>query len=826
MTDLRPPDQTLGTLLDTAAVGVWTWDIESQRVTWSLGLERLMGLVPGTFAGTFEAYRACVHPDDRAAVMASIQAAVQAGKPYELDHRVIVSNRTRWVTCRSQLIRDDSGRATGMRGVVWDISARKDAEARATRLYRLSAVVSALNKEAPNVASQRELFERACRLAVEIGTVRLAWVCLVGDDGSISETAACAAEDGLSGSSVSAPTGPRALSPMHEAVASGCYAVSRDEPGGVLPSAAFPLRCRGRVIGALGICTSLPDGFDEEELGLLDGLAKDVGGALDSLARDQGRRAALEALRRSEERYRSLVEQATDAIFLTDETYRFVDVTGAACRMLGYTREELLARRIPDILEAGELDQRPLRSIVAGAAWTIERRLLRKDGTHVAAEICAKVLPPGTRLQAFARDIGERKELEAQILMSDRLASLGRLAGGVAHEINNPLAYVAMNLELAEQQLTKLSATSAAIGIAGFLAASRDGAERVRRIVRTLGAFGRGDDDQVTASDVHRALDVAISITENKIRHRARLIKRYAADRAVRANELILGQVFVNLLINSADAVPEGQVEQHEIRVSTSVGKDGRVIVEIRDTGHGISPEVRARIFDPFFSTKPVGTGAGLGLSISHSIVTRFGGEIELESGTTGGTTARVVLLAAEEPAAALTLPPASPRSRHARILVVDDEVPFARVLGEALGHHDVTVIADSRTARALCARESFDCILCDLMMPDLDGPGFYDALRADGHGLEKRIVFMTGGAFTPRASRFLASVPNRCVEKPFSTQTLEDAVRGALEPSALVLSDSAFGPRYTGSPPIVAQDTVNHQGEESLAMSQILDED
>jgi two-component system cell cycle sensor histidine kinase/response regulator CckA len=191
-----------------------------------------------------------------------------------------------------------------------------------------------------------------------------------------------------------------------------------------------------------------------------------------------------------------------------------------------------------------------------------------------------------------------------------------------------------------------------------------------------------------------------------------------------------------------------------------------------------MSPEVRARVFDPFFSTKPIGMGTGLGLSICHSIIQRFGGEIELNGALGHGTTARVVLVASDEAAVTQERSPASVRSAGARILVVDDELAFARVLGEALDYHDVTVLGSARAARMLCANQSFDCILCDLMMPDLDGPGFYEALQADGRGLEKRIVFMTGGAFTPRARQFLSSIPNVCVDKPLSIRSVEEVVR------------------------------------------------
>jgi CheY-like chemotaxis protein/two-component sensor histidine kinase len=318
------------------------------------------------------------------------------------------------------------------------------------------------------------------------------------------------------------------------------------------------------------------------------------------------------------------------------------------------------------------------------------------------------------------------------------------------------------------------------------LAEAYDGAERVRGIVRALATFGRGDEETVGAVDVHRALEAAIRIAENKIRYRARLVTRYDATPLVRGSELRLVQVFVNLLVNAADAIPEGNVDHHEIRVRTKNGSGDRVVVEVSDTGAGISPEIRARIFDPFFTTKSVGLGTGLGLAISHGIVTALGGEISVESAPGDGATFRVALLAAraadDTPNVVARIGPA--KRPRARILVIDDERSIARVIAAALPEHDVTIAGSGHDGLTLSLSGSFDCILSDIAMPDVTGPELYESLRADGRGIETRMVFMTGGAFAPRAAAFLERVPNVCIEKPFQIARVEDAVRGVLERS------------------------------------------
>jgi CheY-like chemotaxis protein/two-component sensor histidine kinase len=313
------------------------------------------------------------------------------------------------------------------------------------------------------------------------------------------------------------------------------------------------------------------------------------------------------------------------------------------------------------------------------------------------------------------------------------------------------------------------------------LADSEDGVSRVRAIVRELDAFGRGDEHRLSAVDVNRALDVAIRIADAKIRQNAQLVKAYGTPPLANANELRLGQVFVNLLVNAADAYPASQRRSRpgEIRVRTGALPDGRAFAEVSDDGVGMTADVKSRIFDTFFTTKPVGAGTGLGLSICHRIVTSLGGEITVESEPGRGSTFRVAIPACDgaKPRDAPVAKPAPPTPARARVLVVDDEKAIARVIKDVLKQHEVTVAEDGKHARALATSGTFDCIVCDLLMPDLSGSDLYEILRVDGRGLERRIVFMTGGAFAPSARAFLSSVPNRCIEKPFSLAAIDAAV-------------------------------------------------
>jgi signal transduction histidine kinase len=373
----------------------------------------------------------------------------------------------------------------------------------------------------------------------------------------------------------------------------------------------------------------------------------------------------------------------------------------------------------------------------------------------------------------------ERRRLHATQAETERLAALGTLAAGVAHEINNPLAYVAANLAFVAGAIDAPDAKSAA-QVREALAEAREGCERIRQIVRDLQLFSRAEDagDDGELVDVRAVLDSSANVVANEVRARAKLVKEYAADvPAVSANATRLGQVFLNLILNAAQAVPEGEPDKHEVRlVARAAGE--QVIVEVRDTGQGIRPEVRARIFDPFFTTKPVGVGTGLGLSIAHRIVTALGGDLDVESEPGHGATFRVRLPAAPREAstgAKGSMPRLVASRRRARILVIDDEPMIGAMLERVLRHaHDVDSTADAVVAIDRITRgERFDLILCDLMMPGRTGEDVQRAIAAVAPDQARRMMFLTGGASSRRAQEFLERQPNPVVEKPFVVDDL-----------------------------------------------------
>jgi CheY-like chemotaxis protein/anti-sigma regulatory factor (Ser/Thr protein kinase) len=297
--------------------------------------------------------------------------------------------------------------------------------------------------------------------------------------------------------------------------------------------------------------------------------------------------------------------------------------------------------------------------------------------------------------------------------------------------------------------------------------------------------------------DLRAVMDSAAKMAAGELRPRAQLIRDYVADvPPVEGNEARLAQVFLNLIINAAQALPEGQPEQNEVRL-TLRGHEGQVVAEVRDTGCGIPPEVLGRIFDPFFTTKPVGVGTGLGLALCHAFISAMSGRIEVESQVGKGTVFRVVLPAASVPEQRSPQAPQVQLSgmSRGRVLVVDDDPLVSAALRRTLvREHEVEVVLSSRQALELLISPAgdFDVILCDLMMPEMTGMELHAHLEESAPQRARRMVFITGGAYTPAARSFLERVNNPRVEKPFEPEKLRAQILEAVKRARAPLADRA----------------------------------
>jgi signal transduction histidine kinase len=389
----------------------------------------------------------------------------------------------------------------------------------------------------------------------------------------------------------------------------------------------------------------------------------------------------------------------------------------------------------------------------------------------------------GRRREALAAARAEQLALEqlkaaqSQLAAQDQLASLGMLAAGVAHEINNPLAYLAANLELIEQRLEEPLDKAE---LRGMVSEAADGVMRIRNIVSSLRTLSRVEQQNPRAPiDLREVVQVTARLAGNQLRRDARFEVNVPNEPVVALGDAgRLGQVVLNLLVNAGQALPKGR-KQNLITLSALREGDDAVL-QVEDNGDGIPPEVLPRIFSPFFTTKPVGVGTGLGLSVCKGIVASLGGTMTVNSRYGEGATFRVVLPLSE---ATLEPPPAEPvvetrATAHGgatptRVLVIDDDEHVTRVIARALRDFEVKLVNRSQDALAILAVEGFDVILCDLIMPHSSGIDIYRELARTRPELAQRMIFLTGGTVSADDEMFLTTVGNPCVRKPFATDAL-----------------------------------------------------
>jgi PAS domain S-box-containing protein len=515
-------------------------------------------------------------------------------------------------------------------------------------------------------------------------------------------------------------------------------------------------------------------------------------------------------LRERERWFSTTLRSIGDAVISTDLEARVTFMNTVAETLTGWRTEDAVGRPLDEVLrlaqeETHEAVENPIRRALRdGKVSRLGERiaLLGKDGAERPIDdIAAPIIDEGDVLGAVMvfRDVSEQRRLQRQIELADRLASVGTMAAGVANEVNEPLALILSNLQYISEQLNnhrselhKLFSDEAYASLFKRLEETQKavseaevGAHRVTKIVSELRAFARPPTNHERPVDLRRVLSWAGEVVAHEIRSKAALAMQVGQVPMVHADESRLGQVFINLLLNAAQAIAPGNAKDNEVRVTGRTAPDGRAVIEVRDTGCGIPADLLGRIFDPFFTTKAVGTGTGLGLSICHGIVRSLGGQIHVESQVGKGSLFRVLL-----PPAPIELTGNAPANNgvtaggeHGRILVIDDEPLVATAIRRALQPaHQVTCVKTVREAMALIERgEAFDAILCDLILPEVTGMDFYDDLLRARPDVARRVIFMSGGAFTPKAIEFVASVSNRCLEKPFSPETLRGAVRQTL---------------------------------------------
>jgi PAS domain S-box-containing protein len=391
-----------------------------------------------------------------------------------------------------------------------------------------------------------------------------------------------------------------------------------------------------------------------------------------------------------------------------------------------------------------------------------------------------------TGAAALSRDVTEVRKLQASVIQSDRVIALGTLAASVAHEINNPLTYMLGHTQLLRDALVEAGQILSGRGapedgrlrdlvhrMSSMIEPIHSGTQRIGVITRELRTFSRPEAGALTIVDICSVVKSVLQLVGKELEARARLVVDLGETVPVRGQQAKLVQVVLNLVVNAMHAIPDGSAHDNEIAVRTQNEGDV-VVIEVSDTGPGVPAGDRERIFDPFVSTKDIGEGSGLGLFVCRNIARGFAGDVTVGDRPGGGAVFRVVLpVASSAPVVDSEQPVSSSAGRASgRVLIVDDEPMIADVLGEQLmraGYH-VTIEYDAERTLEVLAQgdQAVDLVFCDLMMKHVTGMDLWEALTRRQPAALAKVVFMTGGAFTPRARAFIEDHPDQVVEKPF----------------------------------------------------------
>lgn len=547
--------------------------------------------------------------------------------------------------------------------------------------------------------------------------------------------------------------------------------------------AYIPIARRGERIGVVGVGSVNPRLFTDEELDHVEAMADLLAVALENAG-------LVDTLRRAEWRFRTLFRNAPDIVLTVLQSGRIREANDVVRDVIGLDPVQVVGRELTSLVDptdANELGSALARAF-AGSAERVEVGVTnavteRRHAVALAMRSLPEADPPSVLI--IGRDTTQERDMRMRLMESDRLAAVGELVAGVAHEVNNPLSSISAFAQLLLRDQ-------------GLSAAQRDSIEviksetlRASQVVRDLLAFARRSEPQRAAIDLNAIVARTIRLRGYELNSAHVSVEQVlAADLPpVLGDSRQLQQVCLNLVTNAVQAMgPQGS---GTLRVTTRTEDDGEsVVLEMRDTGPGIPAAARGRIFEPFFTTKGEGEGTGLGLSVSYGIVAAHGGRLELVETSAQGTVFRMTL-----PVAPIDAPDgphrdsggAAVRSPLAgmRLLFVDDE-PALRSGVEAYGKmrgFSVLTAPDGESALEIVRRTGVDVVVCDLRMPSMDGVAFHERLRRERPGLATRTVFVTGDVVTSRPTNMRQPV----LTKPFTFERLEELLASVVRPGPAV---------------------------------------
>ncbi len=591
-------------------VGSWEWELDGNRITWSEELCRIFGIAPSEFGGTLDGYLEIVHPDDRTMAREVMEKALARGGPFAFEHRVVRgADDVRTIFGWGQIFIDGSGTAVRVAGTAQDITERRQVE----------AALRESEQRFRNLCLTAPVMLMALDPEGRIRDVSNYWLQTMGYD-----RAEVVGRDGFSFIT------PESQDRLHAAIEENC-------------------RRHETVIKNLPIRGIRKDGTTIDLLSTsvaqLDDACALKGVICVSINVTELKRAE-EALQESEERYRALVEHAPDAIMVMDvETGKFVDVNAHAEKLYGFTREQLLTMGPPDLCrearagrehsDAKECEDM-IEKVMSGETAIFEVVEVNSEGREIPVQMRLSKLPAAGRnlIRVSATDISELRQLQDKVRHTEKLAAVGALAAGVAHEIGNPL----MALSMAAQSLERKVCDEYGQMKLGLI---REHIERISRIVHQMNDLSRPKSGQRAACDVNLIVRNAVDMVRHDRRSRGAQIEYELSEAlpAVEAVEDELTQVCINLALNAFDAMAANPPDRpRRLTIRSGATKSG-VLVAFHDTGPGVPAEAREKLFQPFFTTKEPGKGSGLGLSVSYRILQEHPGALRLDDHGSPGAT-------------------------------------------------------------------------------------------------------------------------------------------------------------------------------------------
>jgi PAS domain S-box-containing protein len=821
---LREKQAQLVLAMGIAKLAHWEFDVETNSVTADAHLFHLLGSAPeqeGGLSMSPEVYiQKFVHPEDAVLVAGEVATGIATADPHfarQFEHRIIRrdgAERVMLVRCRIHL--DAKGRTRKFLGTNQDVTEQKQAELRIRHLNRFYEVLSDINKTIVREKDPLTMLAEACRVVVDKGGFRMAWVGMFDAASHQLQPAATAGVvdgytdlinmdlhdkengGGLSGQCFRSGELVTCSDIEHAPFPGGLRAEALKR--GYRSSACFPLRVEGKVRGVFSLYSGKAGFFDAEELRLLDELAQDVGFALEVSEGESRRRQAEQELRWRTAFFEAQVHSAIDGILVVDSAGKkllqnrrmnelwkipphFADDPDDSPQLkfiLDQVREQgVFVQKIAHLNSHPDESSSDLIELVNGSTLESYSAPVRgSDGTYYG------------RVWTF-HDITERKKLEAQFLRAQRMESIGTLASGVAHDLNNILTPIMMSMAVLRMGIAENKRAS-------LFDTMESCAERGAQIVKQVLAFSRGMDGE------KHPLQIDLLIQEMEQMIRSTFPKNIIVESVIEPHLwLVLGdgtqlhQVLLNLCVNARDAMPDGgtlRLSASNLDIDVSYASmlpetipGPYVLLEVSDTGSGIPPEIVDRIFDPFFTTKGVGKGTGLGLSTVHGIVKGHGGLLKVSSTPGHGTSFQIYLPAAPEQegvADAASLLP-SPTGHGELVVVVDDEPAVrsaARLVLEANGYR-VLLAGDGAAGLAVISQNlhKVAVVLTDIMMPVMDGALLVRTLRK--MPLSIPVIGSTGLAEKTHLDELKSLNTEAILRKPYNSGMLLRTIDAVLHP-------------------------------------------